>query len=207
VTVASSRRRAHRYENGLGIAYGPREFGRENESASLRVGLHNTLQIRFEDRNFPARQRSDLGFILVDASDVMSEISETSAWNQSHISCSNDNDPHELNTFLFGQLPTENVLDEWSMRVKRRNACILQIARRHKYEMWRFTISPEIDRWRNQRQLDQHHVEIFIALSCRECPAAQSLGDLDPARARLAVIAVTVSPNSISFEPQILNSF
>jgi hypothetical protein len=31
------------------------------------------------------------------------------------------------------------------MRVKRRNACILQTTRRHKYEMWRFTISPEID--------------------------------------------------------------
>jgi hypothetical protein len=74
-------------------------------------------------------------------------------------------------------------------------------------EMWRFTISPEIDLWRNVRQLDRHRVEIFIALSCRDGFAAQSLGDLDSQRAHLAVVPVTVSPNSISFGCKKLNSF
>ena len=79
VTIAPSRRCAHRYENGLGIAYGPRQFGRENKPACLAVGLHNPLQIGLEDRYFPARQRRDLGGILVDAGDVMSKISKTGA--------------------------------------------------------------------------------------------------------------------------------
>jgi hypothetical protein len=79
VTIAASRGRAHRYENRLGIAYGTCELGGEDEPAGLAVGLHDALQVGLEDRNFPARQRSDLGLILVDASNVMSKISETGA--------------------------------------------------------------------------------------------------------------------------------
>jgi hypothetical protein len=105
MTIAAARRRAHCYENGFGIAYRARQFGRKDEPAGLRVGLHNALQIGLEDRNLSARQRGYLDVILVDAGDVMPEISKTGARNQSHISRSYDNDPHELNTFLFGQLP------------------------------------------------------------------------------------------------------
>jgi hypothetical protein len=81
------------------------------------------------------------------------------------------------------------------MQVKRHGACILQIARRHKYEMWRFTISPEIDPWRNPQQLDRYLVDIFIALSSHDDLAAQSLGDLHTGDVISAVVFVTVSPN------------
>jgi hypothetical protein len=75
-----------------------------------------------------------------------------------------------LNTFLFGQLLDGERVRSMKHAGQKAKCLHFAIARRHKYEMWRFTISPEIDLWRNQRQLERHRVEIFIALSCREVP-------------------------------------
>jgi hypothetical protein len=58
------------------------------------------------------------------------------------------------------------------MRVKRRKRLHHANRAAPRTELWRFTISPEIDSWRNVRQLDRRRVEIFIGSSCRDGLAA-----------------------------------
>jgi hypothetical protein len=59
--------------------------------------------------------------------------------------------------------------------------------------------SAEIDPWRNVQQLDRHHVENFIALSCRDGPAAQSLGDTGSKTHGSRAVFVMVSPTQSHF--------
>jgi hypothetical protein len=119
VTIAATRGRADRYEDRLGIADGPRKVGREGEPARTRVALHEAPEIGLKDRNFATQQRRDLRFILVHAGNVMSKVGETGPRNQSHISCSNDDYPHEPSTCSLS-IPVSRTMSQVGQKLEHR---------------------------------------------------------------------------------------
>jgi hypothetical protein len=92
--VAAPARGAHGDEDGAGAGNRAREILGEGEAAGLRIGCHDLIQPRFENRDFSPVEVRDLGPILVDADDVVTEFRQASRGNEPDISCSDHGDTH-----------------------------------------------------------------------------------------------------------------
>ncbi len=95
MAVAAPRRRADRDEHRLGLGDRPGEVGGEIEPLLAHIGGDQAIEVRLEDGNVAVAQPRDLGGILVDAGDLMTEIGKACPGHEPDISGADHGDAHE----------------------------------------------------------------------------------------------------------------
>ena len=94
MAIAAPRWGTDRDENGVRLDHRLFKVGSEFEPALARIGLDHAVEARFIDRDFVALQGGDLGGILVDANDVMTEIRKARARDEANITRPDHGNPH-----------------------------------------------------------------------------------------------------------------
>src|SRR5262249_56844001 len=94
VAIAATRGRANRDEYHAGLADRVSDAGRELESPVADVRGQERLEPRFIDWHFATPQRSDFFIVLVDAGDLMSEVSQASPGDQPNIAGADHSNMH-----------------------------------------------------------------------------------------------------------------
>ena len=90
--ATAAHRRAHRQEDEVGVGDRLVVVGREAQAARLNPVGHHLLEPRLIDRGPTLLQDRDLGFIDVDAGDVMTELSEAGRRGQPDVAGPHDRD-------------------------------------------------------------------------------------------------------------------
>ena len=99
VAVTAARRRAHRDEHRIGGFHRAGEIVGEFEPARARIGGNQVGQPRLVDRHLTARQRGNLGRILVDAGHVVAEIGKAGPGNEADIAGADHGNAHQIYSF------------------------------------------------------------------------------------------------------------
>jgi hypothetical protein len=86
--------RAHRDEHDLAGLHGLGRVGGEGEALLLHVVLDHLLQARLVDRDLAALEGLDLGFVVVDADDVVAAFGEAGSGDQTDVAGADDSDAH-----------------------------------------------------------------------------------------------------------------
>ena len=95
MAVAAPRRRADGDEHRFGLGYRPGQVGCEVEALLAHIDGHQPVEVGFEDRNVAVAQAGDLGGVLVDAGDVVTEIGKAGPGHEPDISGADHGDAHE----------------------------------------------------------------------------------------------------------------
>ena len=103
IAIAAARRCPHGNENRIGRAHGIRDVLSEAQTAFADITLDQKIQTRFIDRDPAGVEHLDLGRILVDTYDLMSEVGETGPRHQSDIARSDHRHAHA--SLLFWSAP------------------------------------------------------------------------------------------------------
>jgi hypothetical protein len=96
MAVAAAAGRAHRDENGAGALDAARQVGLERQAPGLHIGGDHFVQARLEDRDAALAQGFDLGGILVDADDLVTEFGQTGTRNEPHIARADHRNAHGI---------------------------------------------------------------------------------------------------------------
>src|ERR1700730_7447028 len=94
VTVAASRWDSDCDKHGVGLAYWDCKIGGEIEPPVFGVALNKSIEVGFENRNLTALKRGDLRGILIDACDVVAEISKAGPGYKTDVSGSDHRNTH-----------------------------------------------------------------------------------------------------------------
>jgi hypothetical protein len=86
---------SNRNENNVAMLDGLTCIVSESNATISPVAVQQVFQARLVDRNFSISQEFDLFFILVHAQDFETQVSQTSASNQAHVTRSDDCDSHD----------------------------------------------------------------------------------------------------------------
>jgi len=94
MAVAAARGRPDRDEDRLGPFHPCGKLAGEGQPAGRDVAGNQLVEPGLEDRHHALFERADLGFVLVDADDVMAEVREAGAGHQPDIAGSDNRDAH-----------------------------------------------------------------------------------------------------------------
>ena len=94
MAVAAPRRRADGDEHGVGLDDRLRQVGGEIEPPLAHVGGHQAVEVWLEYGNVAVAQARDLGGVLVDAGDPVSELGKACSGHEPDISGADHGDAH-----------------------------------------------------------------------------------------------------------------
>src|SRR5260370_31253859 len=103
--VPATRWSADRYEHGVGVAHGLSQRGGKSQPPLLEVSADDIAEPGLEDWNFARIQCRNLGAILIDTPDLMSEIRNTRARNETHVTSADHRNPHACHFSSQPQFP------------------------------------------------------------------------------------------------------
>jgi hypothetical protein len=95
VAVASTRRSSHSNKNGIGVSHSLAKLGSEGQTTSLHVGSNQILEAWLKDWHNALMESLNFAYVFIDADDLMAEIREAGARNQSYIPRADHCDAHD----------------------------------------------------------------------------------------------------------------
>ncbi len=94
MAIAAPRRRPDSDENGLSISHGLLQVAGEGQPTRLHVGVHQSVEARFVDRDLAAQEGVDLAAVLVYADYIVAKVCKAGSRDKADITGADHGNTH-----------------------------------------------------------------------------------------------------------------